>query len=180
MSYQAYERTAGDCQKEVEALCRHLTNAGVFDTTTNPTLANVEKFITDTYDEIGVFLVLAGYAKIQTDADIIGTLQHFNALGACAKVELTQPSVGFEDTENTRYNKFFNEFKEVKELIKSVAFERLGATRSWEESDNLTCGGISISDKEDIEEDTNHPNYTFTRTKHKQPSTAYPELEKEQ
>ena len=66
-------------------------------------------------------------------------------------------------TKNTRYDRFFKEYEKVDNLIKSIAFERLGATRSWKLSEGLSAGGISISDKETIEDDTDHEPYFFTR-----------------
>jgi len=169
MSYTAFERATGDCMDEVAALERQLTDAGVFDGDTTPTLSQVEKFITDTYDEMGVFLTEYGYAKSQTNADILGVLQHYNALGAAAKCELTQPSVGYKAGENTRYDRLFKEYIKVKDLIQSIGFQRLGATKSWELSAALSAGGISISDKEVIEDDTDFEPYIFTKDIHRHP-----------
>jgi len=170
VAYTAYERVSGSCLAEVEALCRHLTNNGTFDSTTHPNQSQVETFLTDGYDKIGSILAANGYAKEQTNTDILGVLQPFNAFYAASMIELTQPSVGYEGGENTRYARFFQEFNRVEEFIKSPAFARLGATKSWQESDYLTCGGISISDKEDIEADSDHPDYSFTRKTLRHPS----------
>ncbi len=118
MAYTAYERTSGtSCLNEVTALERYLTSEGIFDESTNPTLSQVEEFITDTYYEIGLKLLNYGYAQSQTDTDVVGALQHYNALGACAKVELTQPSVGYKSGENTRYDRFYKEFEKINKLI---------------------------------------------------------------
>ncbi len=165
MTYSAYERTAGtSCINEVLAMERHLaSDNGLFSASTIPSLSQVEEFITDTYYDIGTKLMAYGYSNIQTDADVIGALQHYNALGACAKVELTQPSVGYKAGENTRYDRFYIEFEKVDKLIQSQGFERMGATRSYELSAGLSAGGISISDKETIEDDSDHPAYFFTR-----------------
>ncbi len=171
MSYTAFERTTGSVLSEVQALERHLTDSGRFSTDTTPTLSDVETFITDTYYEIGTKLLDYGYAQTQTDADVLGVLQHFNALGACAKVELTQPSVGYKAGENTRYDRFYKEFEKVDKMIKSPAFERMGATKSYALSAGLSAGGISISDKETIETDTDHEPYFFSRDLQKHPGT---------
>ncbi|MFW9991899.1 MAG: hypothetical protein ACFFD4_07545 [Candidatus Odinarchaeota archaeon] len=172
MSYTAYERTSPNCMQEVVALERHLSNNGVFDGSTNPTVDQVEKFITDTYDEIGLFLVEFGYAKTQTNQDVLGVLQYYNALGAACKCELTQPSVGYRANENTRYYEMKKMYMKVREIIQSVGFQRLGATRSWEQSAALSAGGVSISDKEDIETDSDHEPYFFTRDLHRHPESV--------
>ncbi len=168
MAYTAYERTAAtSCLREVQSLEKHLTSSGTFDVNSVPTLTEVEDFITDTYYELATKLLDYGYSMTQTDADILGTLQHYNALGACAKVELTQPSVGFKAGENTRYDRFYKEFSKVDTLIKSPAFQRMGATKSYELSAGLSAGGISISDKQDIEDDSDAEPYLFTKDLHK-------------
>ncbi|KKM66885.1 hypothetical protein LCGC14_1476660 [marine sediment metagenome] len=172
MSYTAYERTSGTSViNEVKAMEQNLTEDGIFGSDTTPTLSQVEEFITDTYHEIGVYLVMDGYAKTQTDADVVGALQHYNSLGACAKIELTQPSVGYKAGENTRYDRFFTEFMKVKDLINSIAFERLGASRTWPASAGLSAGGISIDDKNDIETDSDFEPYMFTKDKMRHPGS---------
>lgn len=172
MTYLAYERTAGtSCLNEVQAMERHLTDNGTFGTATIPTLSQVEEFITDTYYDISTKLVINGYDQSQTDTDVLGVLQHFNALGACAKIELTQPSVGYKTGENTRYDRFFKEYEKIDKFTETSALERLGATRSWNLSDGLTAGGISISDKEAIETDADHVPYFFRRDLHKHVGT---------
>ncbi len=173
MAYSAYERTAGtSCLNEVIAMERHLTNEGIFDETTMPTLSQVESFITDAYYDIGTKLMDYGYSDTQSGTKIVGVLQHYNALGACAKVELTQPSVGYKAGENTRYDRFYKEFEKVDKLIQSPAFERMGATKSYGLSAGLSVGGISISDKEEIETDSDHEPYFFTRDLMKHPDTV--------
>ena len=180
MAYNAYERTAGtSCLNEVQALERHLTDNGAFTSNTVPTLSQVEEFITDTYHEIGNVLITYGYAKTQDDTDVLGTLQHYNALGTCAKIELTQPSVGYRTGENTRYDRFFKEFDKVRGLIESIGFQRLGATRVYELSEYMTAGGISISDKETIETDSDFEKYIFEKDLMKHPGTIAKEEEEE-
>ncbi len=173
MAYTAYERTSGtSCINEVQAMERHLTASGTFSASTIPSLTQVEEFITDAYYEIGVMLTNYGYSDTQAGTKIVGVLQHYNALGACAKVELTQPSVGYKAGENTRYDRFFKEFGKLKDLIESPAFERMGAGKSNALSAGLSAGGISISDKEDIETDTDFEHYTFTKSQFSNPGTT--------
>ena len=166
MSYSAYERTAGtSCINEVQSYERQLTDDGVFSASTIPTLSQVEEFITDIYYDMGLKLVSYGYAQSQTDANVLGALQRYNTFGACAQVELTQPSVGYKGGENTRYDRFFKEYEKFDKFVQSVGFSRLGATKSFELSAGLSAGGISIDDKETIETDSDFEPYMFTKDK---------------
>ena len=180
MAYSAYERTAGTSViNEVSAMERHLTNKGIgaFDSDTTPTLSQVEEFITDIYYDMGLKLMSNGYAQVQTDADVLGALQRYNVFGACAQIELTQPSVGYKGGENTRYDRFFKEYDKLDSLLQTAGFERLGAVKSFELSAGLSAGGISISDKETIETDTDFESYIFTKDRMRHPGSTQIEEE---
>ncbi len=181
MSYLSYERTAGTSViNAVSAMERHLTNEGIgaFDSDTTPTLSQVEEFITDIYYDIGLKLTSYGYAQVQTDANVKGALQRYNVFGACAQIELTQPSVGYKGGENTRYDRFFKEYEKLDTLIQSVGFQRLGAVKSFELSAGLSAGGISRSDKEVIETDTDFEPYMFDKDKMRHPGSTQAEEER--
>ena len=179
MTYISYERAGSACLNEVQTLERHLTDSGSFGTATVPTLTQIEEFITDSYYELGTYLTDYGYNRIQAGTNIVGILQHYNALGACAKIELTQASVGYKSGENTRYDRFYTEFMKVKGLIQSPAFERMGATKGWALSAGISAGGVSISDKEDIETDTDFEPYMFEKDLHRHPGSIASEEEEE-
>ena len=180
MSYTGYERSGTSCLQEVEAFCRHLTEGGTFSTSSIPTLAQVERFLTDAHDQIAVWLQDYGYDSAQTDTDVLGALQIYNAYGAAALVEITQPSVSWEPREGNRYSLFQKKFEEVKGLIQSRGFGLLGGVKSVELSRDLSAGGISVSDKEVIETDTDHPDYWFTRDLHRHPGEVSKELQAEE
>lgn len=169
MAYTAYERADGYCLDEVETLCRHLTNGGTFNTGSTPTLAQVESYITDIYDEINVRLLNYGYSGDQTASAAVSVLQHYNSLGAAARVELSQPTVGYKAGENTRYDRLYTEYEKLDKLIQGAAFGRLGAIRGFPLSAGLTVGGASISDKDVIEGDPDFEKYIFTKDLHKHP-----------
>ena len=172
MAYSAYERTAGvSAINEVQSYERHLTSGGTFSASTIPTLSQVEEFLTDIYYDMGLKLMAHGYTQSQTDTDVLGALQRYNTFGACAQVELTQPSVGYKGGENTRYDRVFKEYQKLDDLVKSSGFQRLGATKSFELSAGLSAGGISIDDKETIETDTDFEQFMFTKDKMRHPGS---------
>ena len=96
MAYKAYERTAGvSAIALVESLQRTHTNSGTFDTSSTPTLAQVESYLTIASADIAVMLADYGYAQAQTDADILAALEQWNVKGAAYMVELSMPSAGW-------------------------------------------------------------------------------------
>ena len=155
MAYTAYERATGSCMDEVEALCKYLTADAVFSTTTQPTLAEVEEWLTAAYRIINVKLLEYGYAADQTDTDVKGALQHYNALWAAAQVEFSQPSAGFTPEGENRGDKFLKMFDdELQKLINSRGFFLLGATKTEGLLDAVSAGGIRVADKRTLNDDS--------------------------
>ena len=165
MSYTAYERTAGTSAIQmVEALQLSRTNDGTFDTSSTPTLAMVESFLTQGSAELAVMLLRYGYAQAQTDSDVLTVLQRYNVYAACLEIEMTQPSAGWTDEEaTTRIGTFAKWKAAADEMIRSDAFALLGGTKQRDLSDMVSYGGASISDKDTIEEDSDFEPYTFSR-----------------
>ena len=153
---------------------------GTFSTSSIPTLTQVEQFLTNAHDQMASWLEEAGYSSTQTDADVLGALEPYNAYGGAYMVELTQPSVSWEPREGSRAYLFKQLFEEAKKLIGRDGLQLLGATKSKQLSRDLAAGGISISDKDTIEEDTDHPPYWFYRDLHQHPSTVKTTEEQEQ
>lgn len=164
MAYTGYEVSAGDAMNRVEALCKTLTDAGVFSTTTQPTLAEVEDWLTDGKAQVNLRLARYGYSKDQTDADVVRVLMHLNALWAAAQVEFSNPSQGFSPEEGSRGEMFLKQFEEQCTVtINNSGFEELGGTKASDLTELSSAGGIRYSDKETIENDTDIIPYAFTR-----------------
>lgn len=145
-------------------MCKAYTSSGAFSTSTQPTLAEVEQWLTEGYRLINVHLMAYGYDADQTDADVKGALQRFNVLYAAAMVEYSQASAGFTEGSSGRGDMFMRQFEDgLPKLVNSVGFSRLGATKSEELSGHLSVGGRSISDKRTIETDSDHVPYLFRR-----------------
>ena|SRR3990167_3192495 len=180
MAYTAYETATSEALASVAALCRARTDPtdNTFKTTTKPTLAQVERFLTETYYEIGGILAKHGYSPTQTVAAVLGLLQNFNVYGACLKVEMVGPARGLANEDGTSRLALFSRWKrDLIDLVEAATLDVLGGNRASGESqaDGLTAGGISISDKSTIEGDADFEPYTFTRDMFQNPKGISPD-----
>lgn len=114
----------------VAAYTRRLTNsASTFDTSTRPTLAEVEAFLDQCSDTLNGWLASAGYVIPVTQADAVRVLARYANLGAAGHAELSQRAGGYDaDDENRRENKFLDMFQMAEAYIQSGALSALGAT----------------------------------------------------
>src|SRR5687767_5702757 len=107
ISTDSYGTVAGSA-----AYVQHAANAsGTFDTTTEPTLAQVEGFIDRQSARLNGWLAQNGYAVPVTAARAVVWLAYYAEIGAAGLIELTQRSSGYDDQDqNRRENKFLKEF----------------------------------------------------------------------
>jgi N-acetyl-anhydromuramyl-L-alanine amidase AmpD len=152
--------------ERVEAYARHLTNSGTFDSTTAPTLDQVQGFITDGYNLLNSLLARYGYGTAQTDTEVVAALQPYNVFYAVAQVELCQPSVGGRPAEETRWYQFQKLFETAEEFVSSPEFARLGATVDNRALAQLAVGGVSIDRMDTVEDDSDRVIPAFTRKRH--------------
>lgn len=181
MAYVAYEVTAGtSALAGVAALCKHLTSGTTFTTSTQPTLAEVEAWLTEGYGLINARLMNQGYEQDQTDADLLRALQPYNVWYAAAMAEYSQASAGFSEEGGGRGDMFMEMFWGSKDnrphlgldaLIQSKAFSLLGATIDTDPTDFLSAGGHSRSEKRDMEADSDLVPFLFGRDKFSAPGT---------
>lgn len=183
MAYTAYEITAGSSALNgVAALCQHLTAAGSFSTTTQPTLAQVEGWLTEGYGLINTRLMHQGYKQDQTDTDLLRALQPYNIWYAAAMAEYSQASAGFSEGSGGRGDMFMAMFwgsssrdgklyLGLDALIQSKAFALLGAGIHTDPTDYLSVGGISRDEKRTAEQDADLVPFMFTRDKFSAPGT---------
>jgi hypothetical protein len=113
----------------VAAYVRRLANASsTFDTTTRPTLVEVEAFLDQCSDTLNGWLARAGYVIPVTQADAVNVLARYANLGAAGHAELSQRAGGYDaDDENRRENKFLDLFKLAESYIESGALAAMGA-----------------------------------------------------
>lgn len=118
MSYQSFETTAGDALLEVQTLCRHAARAsGAFSTTTVPTLAAVEQWLTTSNYWIQGILLSHGYTAAQTGASALSILQQLNVYDTCMKVELSLPAADGSGEPNGRFREFSERRQELLDMV---------------------------------------------------------------
>lgn len=137
----------------MEAYCRHLTSSGIFDTTSHPTLAQVERFLSQTYYQLQAILAEKGYNPAQTDTQVVGYLENLNAVGAARKIELTQPVTGGGEP-NERFREFSAAWRDGTAFMATDAFEALGGERTERVGEGLVLTGRSRSRKRTVAADT--------------------------
>ena len=172
MAYTAYERTAGtSAMLMLESIQRQYAIGGTFTTASTPTLSQVETFLTMGSAEVAAILTSYGYAQAQTDSDVLTALERFNVYSAAELIELSRPSAGggFPQAEPVSRVQIFGAWRrQLRDLLKTGGLAELGAGRTH----MLTAGGISISDKEAIEEDSDFEPYKFFHDEFQDPNTT--------
>lgn len=164
MTYVGYEVTTSDVIASVSMHSRHLTNAGVFDTNTVPTLAQVEKWITQTYYDLNAHLAARGYTIPVTDTEAVGFLEQLNVFGAVRQVELSHPITGRRGRENDRYKAYRDMYREgLKVIADSDALSALGAALTTNLSAFVDVGGRSRDRKQNLYKDTDALQSRFQR-----------------
>lgn len=149
MAATVYEATAGDCLANVQALCRHLCGSGGFSTTTTPTLVEVNFFADMAYYKVAAHLEMSGYSKTQTDADVLHFLMNLQVLEWVILIELTYPIAGSGEV-NERFLEFARQRDVYYDLIMTDALDNLGATRTARPSLNIKATGVSVDDKQAV------------------------------
>lgn len=114
----------------VAAYVKHATNGvGEFDSTTTPTLTEVEGFLTRLSARVDGWCAAQGYVVPVAAAQAAAALGEYVNLGGAGLVELAQRTGGYSsEDENRRENRFLKEFGEVREFIESGALGNLGAS----------------------------------------------------
>ena len=176
MAYTAYERTAGlSALQMVQSIQRQYTSGGTFSTASTPTLAEVETFLTMGSSELAAMLTAKRYTEAQTAVGVLIRLEAWNVLAACWWIELSRPSAGgaaaFSDEEPvSRLSAFAGWRKSAKDTINAGGLDELGAGR--DSTTGVTVGGISISDKQEIQDDSDYQPTAFTRDKFTDPGNV--------
>lgn len=170
MAYSAFEASSGDALDMVEGFCKQYTSSSAFvDGTTQPSLSEVETFLTTRYYVLQMTLGEAGYAIVPTDTEVVGVLQRLNAIGAALDVELTNPITGSGEA-NERFKVFERMWDDGLKSLRGSGLKTLGATRAY--TNTLAAGGISISRKDVLRDDSDAVKPSFTRKMQENPNVA--------
>jgi hypothetical protein len=124
---------------DVAALTRRFTNAGSYDTTTTPTLTQVEGWIDQISAILNVLLAEQGFAIPITDADIVLMLKNFVTTQVADLCNYANSAGRFFSEKGLKTGPWSAIQKEAAEFIEQHAagIENLGATRTTSGLDAL-------------------------------------------
>ena len=164
VSYTAYELVTGDALTEVSNLCRHAARSnGAFTSSTIPTLAAVEQWLTVSSYWIGGILLRSGLSRVQTASEVVAILQQLNVYDACMKVEMSLPVESSSGEPNERF-KFFEERRtEMMEQVMDGTLASLGAVTADAGLRTPIITGISRSRKALLNQDTDATQHRVKR-----------------
>ena len=168
MAYTAYEQSSPSdaAMRQVEALQQSYTASGVFTSSTEPTLIQVELHLTTIRGRIAGALAGRGYSATQTDETVLALLMEYNSRGAAYLIEVSQPSAGFVPEESQgRMAEFAKWFDDLEDVLDGEALDGLGASLIAGTSDaaGATAGGLSIAEKDTLAQDSDYPAPSFKR-----------------
>ena len=163
----------------VEGLARELTKgsatAGQFDTSTVPALAQVEALLDDGARLLNLRLAGLGFTTPVTDSTVKAMLAPVNEKYALAIAWRSREMAKAEAGESTQGDRWYREFeRDLKELLagNGKALMTLGLARTRELSAGLYAGGISIDDKETVDDDDDRTTPGFRRDMMRYPGTG--------
>ncbi len=158
-----FEVDNGDVLKMVTMLERHLVKGGTFDSTSAPSLEQVEEALSEA--EAAMFAILAGcgFSTAIADYPVAARkfLAWFSALGTSYRLELSHPGLQHNPRGNSRWKVLKEEFMGLRKICEGTALDRLGVARTHEELSVIT--GVSHDDKETLSTDTDKIQPAFTR-----------------
>lgn len=159
---------------DVAILCQNiLAGASNFSTSTSPTLAAVNRWLSSGCGVIETMLNGKGYSTpVASGTAAAEHLVDCNALFAAARVELSRTNVTLGPGERTRGQVFQEYFEDCMESFFQSDLTLAGVSRQG--SGVLYTGGISISDKQSREEDTDRVKPRFNRGQFDTPGTITP------
>ena len=159
---------------DVGALTRNLLGAAsAYDTTTCPTLTQVNMWLTTGCAVINSKLAAYGYAAIPTTSGAYGLAQQAEACYGAWMAERSRQSARTGDDERTRAEAFKKDFDYLLKLLSELELDRMGVD-TVDATTLLYAGGISISDKASTEAEGDRVKPRFTRDMFKNPESLFP------
>ncbi len=145
---------------DVSALTRNLIGAAsAFDTSTCPTLAQVNVWLSTGCAVINSRLAGMGYGTIATTSAAYEVAQQANACYAAWFAERSRQNARTSADERGRADIFKTDFEDLMEILLSLDLSQNGVTQT----SRAYAGGISLSDKDSIESDTDRVIPRFAR-----------------
>ncbi|MFA6358710.1 MAG: hypothetical protein WCY09_08665 [Candidatus Omnitrophota bacterium] len=163
MTYASASNVVGYCKSL-------LGSASTFDSTTSPASSHVEGWLAAGYSRINAYLSGSGYTiPVASTASIYNELVDLNALYAAARAEMSRVGIVINAGERLRGKIFMDMFYEGINSLGQMDLTAMGVTRS--STMVPYAGGISISDKDTYESNTDRVKPRFYRGMHDFPGT---------
>ena len=145
---------------DVAALTHNLLgNIPNFTTTTCPTLAQVNVWLTTGCAVINSRLASKGVSAIPTSSEAYGVAQQANALYAAWFAERSRISARVSKDERSRADMMKSDFDALMEVLLDLDLSRMGVTQT----SVAYAGGISVSDKSTVQSDSDRVKPRFAR-----------------
>lgn len=145
---------------DVGALTRNLLgSASEFDTTTCPTLVQITAWLSTGCALIEATLADRGYSTIPTSSAVYGVAAQANALYAAWMAERSRINARLAQGERTRADMFKKDFYDLLDILKGFDLSSLSLTQTR----TSYAGGISVSDKNAVEDNSDRVQPRFTR-----------------
>ena len=154
---------------EVTAYTRHLLDGqSAFNSTTRPTVTELEKFIDRASGVLNVAIAAAGFTPATIIANSTAKLacDDWVTQKATKYVELTQRGTGYSADEGSR-TAAFDMGSDANEFIKmnALGFVRLGISQGYKMSDGLAFTGLDAQADRSDPDDTSLEQPLFSRRK---------------
>jgi len=162
---------------EVTAFVRHLLDGQAsFNSTTRPTLTELEKFIDRASGVLNNALLGAGFSPSAVIANSTAKLacDDWVTMRAADYTELTQRGTGYSEADGSRIAAFRSLYKQASEFIKELrpGLVEAGITQSGRLSDGLQFTGLdAVSDRLDPD-DSSLEQPIFTRRQFDEPKAS--------
>jgi hypothetical protein len=151
---------------EVTAFTRHLlVGESAFNSTTTPTLTDVEKMIDRASGVLNVAVTKAGFSAPITNSTAKLACDDWVTARATEYVELTQPGAGHNESEGSRYYGFRNLHKSASAFVGEMrlGWIYLGVPEARKVSDGLAFTGLDAPTRRADPGDTGLEQPRFTR-----------------
>jgi hypothetical protein len=142
--------------------------ASAFDTTTCPSLSDVEQWVTTGCAVITTHLAGLGYGVPSSGTAIYEMLGQANALWAAALAEDSRISARISTDERTRGDRFLRQFDKLMERVAGMDLSRAGLSQT----SVAFAGGISKASKDGYNSDTDRVPPRFVRGQFRNPEAG--------
>lgn len=142
--------------------------ASAFDTSTCPTLSDVENWITTGCAVINTYLSGKGYGAPSSGTAIYEMLGQANALWAAALAEDSRTNARISAEERTRGDRFYRQYEKLMAMFDKMDLSRAGLAQT----SVAYAGGISRSDKDSVSSNTDRVPGRFKRGMFRNPESG--------